>query len=191
MDDEDSRCSQETLWPDDNAVKVVRLAWVQDSLSMGKVLDYSNYLVHEAVKEPKDAKRKSGETMPPSSPEELLRRAQQVAGNSSQRSARRDFRHRDAVQNTKLPPLLPQSTTEEDVIARLPPVPAYLRTTYSCERSTVVHPPNEAFVEKLKEVRELRKMTGDKVGVRAYSSAIASLSAYPHRLQSAIGLYTT
>lgn len=189
LDDENSRLSRENSPPENNAVKVVSLAWVQDSLSTGKVLDYSKYLVHEAVKASKDAKRKSIKTMPPPSPEELVRRAQQVAGNSSQRTARRDFRHKDGIQRIKLPPLLLQSTTEDDVISRLPPVPECLGTTYSCERSTVVHPPNEAFIEKLKEVRELRKMTGDEIGVRAYSSAIASLSAYPYKLQNAIGLY--
>lgn len=182
--------SRENSPSENNAVRIVRLAWVQDSLSTGKVLDYSKYLVHEAVKTSKHAKRKSIKTMPPPSPEELIRRAQQVAGNPSQGTTRRDFRHKDGIQHIKLPPLLPQSTTEEDVISRLPPVPEYLRTTYSCERSTVVQPPNEAFIEKLKEVRELRKMTGDEIGVRAYSSAIASLSAYPYKLQSAVGLYT-
>lgn len=174
-------------------VQVVRLAWVEDSLRAGKVLNYRGYLVHEAVKAPHErVPKKSVHTlMSPRSPEELLRRARQVAANSSQPTERKLSSHKDARQPARhAPPLLPQSTTEEDVLARLPPIPAYLRTTYSCQRSTVVHPPNEDFIEKLKEVRELRKITGDEIGVRAYSSAIASLSAYPYKLQSAIGVYS-
>lgn len=180
--------TQGSLPSENNAVKVVRLAWVQNSLSAGKVLDHGDYLVHEAVRKPKDEGQKSIKMVPPPSAEDLLRRAQKMAGSSSQTTVRRHFRDKDGIKHIKLPPLLPQSTTEENVLSRLPPIPEYLRTTYSCQRSTFVHPPNEAFIEKLKEVRELRKMTGDEIGVRAYSSAIASLSAYPYKLQSAIGL---
>lgn len=187
LDDEVARSRQDSPL-DNNIMKVVRLAWVKDSLSAGKVLDYSQYLIYEARKAPNDTEHRSLEKLPLPSSEELLRRAQQVARSSSQMAAPRRFQHEDRAQHIKRPPLLPQSTTEEDALSRLPPIPEYLRTTYSCQRPTVVHPPNEAFIEKLKEVRKLRKMTGDEIGVRAYSSAIASLSAYPYKLQSAIGI---
>ncbi|ROV91425.1 hypothetical protein VSDG_07211 [Cytospora chrysosperma] len=102
-----------------NTRKVVRLAWLQDSMSKGLVLDYGDYLIFEALKAPS------------------------TPGKGPQLDA---------------------------------------------PRSTFIHPPNEAFIEKLKEVRELRAMTGDGVGVRAYSSAIASLSAYPYKLKSPLEL---
>lgn len=174
-----------------NVIKVVRLAWVQDSLFAGKVLDHSDYLIHEAVKALDNTGQESNKVMSLSTPEELLRRAHKMGESSSQPTAPRHFRHKNEAQRIKRPPLLPQSTTEEDVFSKLPPIPEYLRTAYSCERPTAVHPPNEAFIEKLKEVRELRKMTGDKIGVRAYSSAIASLSAYPYKLQSPLGMWST
>lgn len=136
----------------DNAVRVVRLAWVQDSLSAGKVLDYKDYLIYEVIKTSCDPKK-------------------------------------NGISHTKRPPLLTQSTTEEHILADLPPLPEYLKTRYSCQWSTVIHPPNIAFIDKLKEVRELRKMVGDSIGEKAYSSAIASLSAYPYKLQNVIGMY--
>jgi DNA polymerase IV len=50
-----------------------------------------------------------------------------------------------------------------------------------------MHPPNEAFIEQLMKIRTARTLLGDKVGVRAYSSAIAILSAYPYLLSSPNG----
>lgn len=151
-------------------------------MSRGKLLDYHQYLVFEAVKELHNPQ------IPTSA--ELMRRAREVAAGSSQNSTASHApygRHREVGHHNKAPPLLPQSTTEEHVMANLPPVPDSLNIKYSCQRPTWVHPPNEAFIDKLKEVRELRAMQGDYIGVRAYSTAIASLSAYPYKLKSPIG----
>lgn len=53
-------------------------------------------------------------------------------------------------------------------------------STYSCERSTPTSCPNEPFIEQLKIIRTARKLTADEIGVRAYSTSIASIAAYPH-----------
>jgi DNA polymerase/3'-5' exonuclease PolX len=50
-----------------------------------------------------------------------------------------------------------------------------------------MNPPNEAFVEALIKVRIIRQLQGDEVGVRAYSTSIATVSAYPHKLQNTHG----
>lgn len=168
-----------------NSIKVVRLAWLQDSMSRGRLLDHRQYLIYEASKT-------MNKTEIPT-PDDLLRRAKDVAAGSSQSADIRTVpyrRQRDGGHHVKAPALVPHSTTDEHVIASLPPIPASLQTPYACQRSTLVHPPNEAFIQKLKEVRELRAMKGDGVGVRAYSTAIASLSAYPYKLQSPIGQWT-
>lgn len=167
--------------------KVVRLAWLQDSLSKGLVLDYKDYLIFEALKIALTPSKKTDMEVPQSP--DLLRRAREIA-SSSQASTHSHVpvrQRRDEEHHHKAPRLLPHSTTEENIVANIPPVPAYLHTSYSCQRPTFVHPPNEAFIEKLKEVRELRAMIGDSIGVRAYSSTIASLSAYPFKLQSPLG----
>lgn len=166
--------------------KIVRLAWLEDSLSQGRLLNYRDYLVYTALKAPAAPAPDLYKAVESPKPLSLPRRDQRAPAPAQPSSPSR--RRRDGQENhRKVPPLLPQSTSEEKAVADLPPVPEYLHTTYACQRSTVVHPPNEAFIEKLKEVRELRSIKGDQVGIRAYSTAIASLSAYPYRLQSSVG----
>ncbi|KAL8823457.1 MAG: hypothetical protein Q9191_005836 [Dirinaria sp. TL-2023a] len=90
---------------------------------------------------------------------------------------------------TKPTQLLHQTTSEHDEAAdsALPPMPDWVlqNKLYSCERSTPLHSPNEAFIEQLKKIRLARVLTGDEIGVRAYSTSIASLAAYPYTLSSA------
>ena len=79
--------------------------------------------------------------------------------------------------------LLHQTTSEHDAyFASSPPaLPEWVKDNkiYSCERATPLHSPNEAFIEQLKKIRLARLLTGDEIGVRAYSTSIASLAAYP------------
>lgn len=88
----------------------------------------------------------------------------------------------------KKPALLTQSTTEhdEDVSQDLPEMPQWVKDgcRYACERSTVVDNPNIAFIEQLKKIRTARVLTADEIGIRAYSTAIAAIAAYPNALSS-------
>lgn len=92
--------------------------------------------------------------------------------------------------SSHIPALLHQTTSEHDVHASqpsdLPPLPewAVRRSTYSCERATPANPPNAAFIAQLKIIRLARTLTGDEIGVRAYSTSIASIAAYPHSITS-------
>lgn len=92
------------------------------------------------------------------------------------------------------PPLKRTTTSEQDFIASadtaasLAPPPAWMqqphpRANYACTRSTLANPPNEAFISHLYKIREARLLTLDEIGVRAYSTSIASLSAYPHKIK--------
>jgi len=78
------------------------------------------------------------------------------------------------------------TTSEHDFVAeKLPPQPSWLTArpplpTFSCLRSTYANPPNTPFLKHLYKIKEARILTLDEIGVRAYSTAIASLSAYPH-----------
>ncbi|KAI9826334.1 MAG: hypothetical protein M1832_000251 [Thelocarpon impressellum] len=47
-----------------------------------------------------------------------------------------------------------------------------------------LHCPNEDFIDQLKKIKLGRLLTGDEIGVRAYSTSIAALAAYPHRLSN-------
>lgn len=66
-------------------------------------------------------------------------------------------------------------------------MPAWVKQgiKYACQRSTPAHTPNEAFIDLLKKIKVARKLTNDEIGVRAYSTSIASLAAYPYKLRSA------
>lgn len=186
FEDSDNELTQDQKTFTTPTRKVIRLAWLQDSLSKGSLLDHRDYLVYTALREAAAPAPRLYKTVESSTPHSLPHRDQRAPSSAPSYSPSR--RRRDGQKHHhKVPPLLPQSTSEEKALANLPPVPEYLHTSYACQRSTVVHPPNEAFIEKLKEVRELRSTKGDQVGIRAYSTAIASLSAYPYRLQSPVG----
>ncbi|KAK0619315.1 hypothetical protein B0T14DRAFT_432533 [Immersiella caudata] len=173
-------------------ITVVKLAWFEDSLKADKVLPLDEYMVYRGRKVSAAPSTPSTPVKLPATPsqraEDILKRAMADSGSSplSQRSSYGPGRrggepsHRPAK-----PALLRQSTTEHDIDVHLPPIPEYLHTTYSCQRPTPTHPPNELFIEQLIKIRTARTLTGDKIGVRAYSSAIATLSAYPYTLSSA------
>ena len=82
--------------------------------------------------------------------------------------------------------LLHQTTSEDNEVkdSPLPSMPDWVlqNKIYSCERSTPLNPPNSEFVELLKRIRLARELTLDQIGVRAYSTSIASLAAYPYPL---------
>lgn len=59
-----------------------------------------------------------------------------------------------------------------------------LQVKLSCCRSTPADSPNADFIAHLHTIRDHRTLTSDEVGIRAYSTAIATLQAYPYPLIS-------
>ncbi|KAL2021476.1 hypothetical protein VTK56DRAFT_7109 [Thermocarpiscus australiensis] len=173
-------------------VKVLNLAWFTESVKAGRVLPMDDYLVYEGRKVPATPiKPPSPPPQPAEKAAEVLRRAlaDATALPASPRSKpfRASGRRGDDLAHRPFrpPAMLRQTTSEDEINAHLPPIPDYLHTTYSCQRPTPLHPPNEAFIEELAKIRTARTLLGDKIGVRAYSSAIATIAAYPYTLQSA------
>ncbi|KAF2971209.1 hypothetical protein GQX73_g2342 [Xylaria multiplex] len=170
---------------DDSIVQVVRLAWFTDSLAKGKVLPVDDYLVYQG------RKRAPASTQPLPNAEDILKRARE--DDTAACPASRDrARHRYAAQHprsprVKRPRLAQESTSEHERAVKLPPVPDYLHTEYSCQRPAPLSSPNCAFIEQLKKVRTLRTLEGDEVGIRAYSTSIAAVAAYPYLISSASG----
>ncbi|KAJ3457475.1 hypothetical protein MRS44_014616 [Fusarium solani] len=177
----------EPLTSDDgDIIKVVKLAWLKDSFEHGTVLPVEKYLLYQGKKvSPKDATPTSA-TVQHSSTTSILERARQDQQAQPARNSPRDRpkhrSHTSATSTDHVPSLLHQTTSEHDIT--LPSVPDFLETPYSCQRPTPMNPPNEAFVEALIKVRIIRQLQGDEVGVRAYSTSIATVSAYPHKLQN-------
>lgn len=182
-----------TTVSDDDLIRVVRLAWFTDSLSKDVLLPVSEYLIYQGRKiQPLT----TTSMKPPPRPADILSRAKaDTEGTQMDHYLRhgpfRKDRDRDGYKtaHVKPPALLKQTTSEHDIDEYLPPVPSFLHTTYSCQRPTHVNPPNKAFIEELKRIRTTRTLTGDKIGVRAYSSSIATLAAYPYTLRSAQGSF--
>ncbi|KAM0255295.1 hypothetical protein ACHAQJ_005885 [Trichoderma viride] len=167
-------------------ILVLKLSWLLDSLEQDVALPVDDYLLYRGRK--LSTQPKIDLTLEASA---VLARAaedqQQRVGSSlysSPRAARRrtDSPNTPSGRKRAEPPTLYHETTSEHDIA-LPPIPEFLHTTYSCQRPSLVNPPNAAFINELKAVRTLRLLRGDRVGVRAYSTSIASLAAYPYLLQ--------
>ena len=92
------------------------------------------------------------------------------------------------AQGSQLSRLLQQNTTgEEDSSANdLPDMPQWVRENvkYACQRSTPKTSPNDPFIDQLKKIKLARLLTNDEIGVRAYSTSIASLAAYPYKIHN-------
>ncbi|KAF2086426.1 Nucleotidyltransferase [Saccharata proteae CBS 121410] len=212
-------------------VKVIKMNWLDDSSSAGKLLPLKDYLVYEGkpierpssaitpqpasqgpFRKPMDifsrtklAEKPMGgaktELPNPDGIADILERAKADAADSTVSERRRGHgkftltrgeKNTDAElshsQATKDPSKLLQQTTSEyeGVGSELPDPPDWVKKNikYACERSTPANPPNENFIEQLKKIRLARLLTGDEIGVRAYSTSIAAIAAYPYHLTS-------
>ncbi|OCK79141.1 Nucleotidyltransferase [Lepidopterella palustris CBS 459.81] len=79
--------------------------------------------------------------------------------------------------------LLQQTTSDyEGENSDIPEPPIWVKAgfKYACQRRTPANPPNDPFIEQLKKIRKARILSGDEIGVRAYSTSIAALASYPY-----------
>lgn len=84
--------------------------------------------------------------------------------------------------------LLQQTTSEYDegISSELPEMPDWVKNhvKYACQRRTPANSPNDDFIALLKKIKLARLLTNDQIGVRAYSTSIASIAAYPSKLSN-------
>lgn len=84
--------------------------------------------------------------------------------------------------------LLHTTTSEYDSGASsdLPEMPEWVKAgvKYACQRLTPKDNPNDPFIALLKKIKLARLLTNDEIGVRAYSTSIASLAAYTYKISS-------
>lgn len=177
----------------EHIIKVLKLSWLTDSLEKGVRLPTEGYVLYEGKKLRSSHENSVGSRMTsPSTPQTSRSNHSTITAeaHTSPSQPARHSAHAHASQSqhsSHKPALLHQTTSEHDL--PLPPVPVFLHTTYSCQRPTPGNTPNASFVEELKQVRTLRTLEGDQVGVRAYSTSIATIAAYPYPLQSTFGSY--
>lgn len=171
----------------EDVIKVVRLVWLDKCLETGAVLPIHPFLVYQARKtaratatatKPQPTATAAAET------NQILQRARADAASQPASSAprRRQGSSDGPASQPRPPKLYRQTTSEHDESVALPPAPAWVRDNvmYACMRSAPLHPPNEAFIEQLAKIRKVRELTLDEVGVRAYSTSIAAIAAYPY-----------
>lgn len=84
--------------------------------------------------------------------------------------------------------LLHTTTSENDsgFSSDLPEMPEWVKAgiKYACQRLTPKNQPNDTFIALLKKIKLARLLTNDEIGVRAYSTSIAALAAYPHKVSN-------
>ncbi|KAM0237241.1 hypothetical protein ACHAPO_004587 [Fusarium lateritium] len=180
-------------------VKVAKLAWLLDSWERKKLLPIDQYLVCQVSRasarkaapvsvpvlgSESEHTLPAGSTSPATS---ILERAlvEQKAQPSSTSPSHKRRHDASTTSSQNMPSLLHQTTSEHDIV--LPMMPDFLRTIYSCERPTYKISPNEAFVKLLTDIRTIRQLREDDVGVRAYSTSIASVASYPYPLKNPQG----
>lgn len=169
-----------------NTIKVVKLSWLTESLAQNKLLPLHSYIIYEGLK------RDAPETPAAAKGNGILLRAtadatSQAQGGSLLKTRRGRSPH---ASHRTVPSLIRQTTSGHDSALNLPPVPSFLTTTYACQRATPANPPNATFIDELKKIRTTRKLSGDQIGVRAYSTSIATISAYPYAIASTQGEQT-
>lgn len=209
-----------------NMVRVLKLDWLSDSLSAGKVLPLEPYTIYTGrLVPPKESASNCPATMKVNGMKTftgnmstctkegvlsgIIERANADSKPPVKRYIKRD-RIKDAASNdfvgksfssstqaasqkysqhvTRPTRFLHQTTSEHDEAASsaLPRMPDWVREKkiYACERATPLISSNQAFICQLKKIKRARELMLDEIGVRAYSSSIASLAAYPYPIQS-------
>ncbi|KAJ5542519.1 hypothetical protein N7535_004941 [Penicillium sp. DV-2018c] len=174
---------------DKNSVTVLKLEWLQASIASGEIASQDTYIVYRGRKIPTPTKT------PAATQQELelkssqiLERAKQDAGSPAPSLPLSDhFRSRRSKEPDHPIPTLYRTTTseQEEAEENPPPQPDWVRNQvmYACMRSAPLHPPNEDFIGQLVKIRRIRELTLDQIGVRAYSTSIAAIAAYPHRIR--------
>ncbi|KAL4764913.1 high-affinity nickel-transport protein-domain-containing protein [Aspergillus foveolatus] len=179
----DGRTSvSELLNKEEGMIRVVRLDWLAQCVEAQMILPLDSFVVYHARKiERPAATRSDVET---ANSQAILDRAKQDAAFKAPFPPSAD-RH-DRVASHRAPPKLYRQTTSENEEAEpLPPPPEWVRNgvMYACMRSSFLNTPNDAFINQLIKIRTIRELNLDEIGVRAYSTAIAAIAAYPYEIR--------
>jgi DNA polymerase IV len=173
----------------ENTVTLLKLEWLDHSIAARSALPWDSFVVYKGQKtaRPTTATPAKSPSHKPSSA--ILQRAKEDAASQPSSDASKYFHSRrskeppdGAGSQRQRPTLYRQTTSEHDEAFPSPPQPDWVRdqVLYACMRSAPLHPPNEDFISQLVKIRRIRELTLDEIGVRAYSTSIAAIAAYPH-----------
>ncbi|GLB07420.1 hypothetical protein AtubIFM57258_002761 [Aspergillus tubingensis] len=165
-----------------DTISVVKLDWLDQCLKAQELLPTDPYTIYIARR----ASRPVEPSKPASLGSDILQRARQDAALRPPPKPPTVYHHARTHDSTHNPPKLYRTTTSEnEETESLPPAPDWVKehVLYACLRSTPLHPPNEGFINQLIKIRQIRELTLDEIGVRAYSTSIAAIAAYPHEFR--------
>ena len=171
-------------------ITLLKLEWLDRSIIAEKVLSYDPFLIYKGRKTNPPGET-SAKLIFEKLPSEILQRAKEDAASQPPPIPTTRFHSRRSKEShgwtsSQRPPTLHRTTTSEnDETATPPDQPDWVRdqVLYACLRSAPLHTPNADFIAQLIKIRRIRHLTLDEIGVRAYSTSIATLSAYPHVLK--------
>ncbi|KAI9659281.1 MAG: hypothetical protein M1821_001539 [Bathelium mastoideum] len=197
-----------SILPLSDTIKVISIEWLHESFRLKQFLPVENYMIYEGKKIARpvecDSILEASRAQPvkallPQEPSALpgirgdaisarnkaiLERAK--ADMEAELAKRSQLNRR--VAGKLATNLQHQTTSEHDygVSSELPETPEWVKqhVKYACERSTPKDGPNRLFISELKKIKLTRLLTVDEIGVRAYSTSIASIAAYPYPITS-------
>ena len=200
---EDEMCL-ERLRNGPDRILILKLDWFAESLASGQIQPFHPSLIFEGrrevlpevlLEEPAASpgiQRVKIEIGPQNDLQNLTTKTQTAprASPNGKTFQSRPFggsRKRFAA-NRKTPTLMRETTAEHEAQPenRLD-LPQWVKENkiFSCERPTLEHSPNDGFIAQLKKIKLGRTLNLDEIGVRAYSTSIASIAAFPRELSSA------
>lgn len=171
--------------PDEQVdVKVVKLEWLDRSLEAAELVPIPPFVVYQARKIDPPG---SSHPIEHHDTSRILQRAREDAATKPPPASFASRRSKEDASSQRVPKLYRQTTSEHDEAVPLPPTPDWVKNNvlYACMRSAPLHPPNEKFMEQLIKIRKTRELTLDEIGVRAYSTSIAAIAAYPYEFNRA------
>ncbi|KAJ5228865.1 hypothetical protein N7489_009573 [Penicillium chrysogenum] len=173
-----------------DSITVLKLEWLDASITSGKCVSQDSFVVYRGRKIPSPpttgAENKQNLLQKSN---QIIERAKQDAGLPTPRTPLRTTSTHGAQEN----PLMDiHSATDQRCIDRRPP---------NTKRKLKTHPHNQTGSETMSYTHvyaqhlyilqtktlsrnlRIRELTLDEIGVRAYSTSIAALAAYPHPIQ--------
>ena len=201
-----------TWFRTEDHVKVVRLDWLNYCVETGRVNAMDDYVLFEGKRIALSSNNSATQTgvqsrlIQPSNGQvsgHAIDRAKGILSDSQDRqpvgtgnNARHAlhvrtpaFRssHQNHQHKSKKALILRETTSEHDEGGRsMQEMPAWVKEKkiYACERPTPLQSPNDDFIDQLDKIKLARILKSDEIGVRAYSTSIASIAAYPYPLTS-------
>jgi DNA polymerase IV len=178
-------------------LKIVKLAWLHDSIEQNRLLGLKDYIICAAkISQPGWSKRRSSQATPRQNSDLPTPEPKNLDGSHDKKVSEMEYqgrtfqkarRSRTAIPQA-VPTLVRENTSEHELALqeKLPGTPAWVKEgkVYACERVTLASSPNSDFLDLLEKIRVVRTLIEDQIGIRAYSTSIASLAAYPYKLSN-------